>query len=272
MRGIQGKVALITGAGRGIGSGTALRLAEEGAGGIVLNDLDEEPLQEAVRAVQEKGCKCVGLAGSVTDPELAGKLVRLATESFGDLHLVALCAGFTWDGVIHRMSDEQWQSIIDVHLTGSFRVLREAMRFMRERAQKEREGGGEPPARKIVTISSRSAFGNFGQANYSSAKAGLLGLARTVALEGAPFNILANAVAFGMVDTRLTQEKELGETTGGGIALGIPKELREQVIQLVPLKRMGTVEEAAGSIAFLLSDDAGYVTGHTLEVNGGRHM
>ena len=135
MRGLEGKVALITGGGRGIGRGTALRLAEEGVSGLVLNDIDEEPLHEVVQKAKSLGVQAVSLAGSVTDSALATKLVKLATNTFGDLHCVVTSAGFPWGGVIHKVTDEQWQTIIDVHLTGTFWVVREAMGFMRERGQ-----------------------------------------------------------------------------------------------------------------------------------------
>ena len=270
MRGIQGKVAVITGGGRGIGRQTALRLAEEGAAGIVINDLDEAPLQETVQAVKSQGAEAVGLAGSVVQSSLASQLVKLAEDTFGGLDYVVTCAGFPWGGVIHKMTDEQWQTIIDVHLTGTFWAVREAIRFMREQAGQEMDRGDTPVARKIVTISSGAANGAFGNANYAAAKAGILGLTRTAAAEGARFNILANSVSFGMVDTRLTQAEDTGETIGGRSVAAFPREMREQLVQRIPLQRPATVEEAAGSIVFLLSDDANFITGHTLAVNGGR--
>ena len=270
MRGLEGKVALITGGGRGIGRGTALRLAEEGVSGLVLNDIDEEPLHEVVQKAKSLGVQAVSLAGSVTDSALATKLVKLATDTFGDLHCVVTSAGFPWGGVIHKVTDEQWQTIIDVHLTGTFWVVREAMGFMRERAKQELERGNGPIARKIVTVSSGAAQGAFGNVNYSAAKAGLHGLTRTASAEGAAFNILVNSVSFSIIDTRLTQAEDPGETVMGRPATAFPREMRDEIINRVPLKRSGTVDEAAGSIVFLLSDDANFITGHTLEVNGGR--
>ncbi|MBI2872030.1 MAG: SDR family oxidoreductase [Chloroflexi bacterium] len=267
---LDGKVAIITGAGRGIGKGTALRFASEGAS-LVLNDLDPGPLQETVGEVKGLGAKAVAVAGSVADPALPTRVVQAANDTFGNLHIVVTCAGFTWDGMLHRMTDEQWQTIIDVHLTGTFRTVRAALQYMRERARQEQQAGGPLPARKIITISSQSAFGNVGQVNYSAAKAGIIGLTRVAALEGAMFNILANSLAFGLIDTRLTRDKELGEKAGN-VALGIPKELREQAVQRIPLKRPGTVEEAVGPILFLASEDSNYVSGHTLEVNAAAHM
>ena len=269
MRGIKGKVALITGAGRGIGKAVALRLAEEGAN-LVLNDLDEEPLSEVARDIQRSGVEIV--AGSVTEPETVGRMVNRAVETFGDLNIVITCAGFTWDGLLHKMNDEQWQTILDVHLTGTFRVIREAVVFMRSKAKEEHNDGCIVIPRKVVTVSSSSAFGNFGQSNYAAAKAGIIGLTKTLAIEGAAFNITANSVAFGLMDTRLTQDKSIGEMFMGKIPLGIPNDIREDSVKRVLLKRPGKVEEAAGTISFLASEDANYITGHVLEVNGGFHM
>lgn len=271
MRGLKNKVALITGAGRGIGRAVALRLADEGAR-LVLNDLEEGPVQQVRQEILARGAQAVAVAGSVTEQPRVEQMAKAAVDTYNDLHIVVTCAGFTWDGVLHRMTDEMWQSIIDVHLTGTFRVVREAVRFMRERAKQEQQEHGHATARKIITIASSSAFGNFGQANYTAAKAGIIGLTKTVAIEGAMFNILANALAFGMIDTRLTRDKEQGETFMGRVPLGIPKEIREQAMQRILLKRPGTVEEAAGGIVFLASDDANYITGQVLHVNGGSRM
>lgn len=271
MRGLKDRVGLITGAGRGIGKAAAIRLAEEGVR-LVLNDLDEAPLTEVVQEVKSLGVDAVGVAGSAADQATVDALVKAAVDNFDDLHILVTCAGFTWDGVLHRMTDEQWQTILDVHLTGTFRAIRAAMSFMRERARHEQQQGGTATPRKVITISSTSGYGNFGQANYAAAKAGIVGLTKTAAIEGAMFNILANAVAFGLIDTRLTREKEAGETIMGRVALGIPHAQREQMLQSLPLRRAGTVEEAAGVIAFLASDDANYITGQVLDVNGGsRH-
>ena len=259
---------VITGAGRGIGQAAALRFAREGSL-LVLNDVDEKPLRETVEQLPQQGGSVVSVVGSVTDPSLAGRLVQATVDTYGDLHVAVTCAGFTWDAMLHRMTDEQWQTILDVHLTGTFRMVREAIRVMRERAREEREGGNPPTARKITTIASLSAYGNVGQTNYSAAKAGIIGLTRSVALEGASFNILANSLAFRVVDTRLTQERGPGETIGDTVPLGIPREQRQQLVQRIPLQRPATVEEAAGPLVFLACDDANYITGQVLDVNGG---
>ena len=269
--GLEGKVALVTGAARGIGRGLALALADEGVR-LVLNDLDAAPLQEVADEVLRMGGQAVPVAGSVADPELPERMVSEAAARFGDLHIVATCAGFTWDGMLHRMTDEQWGTIVDVHLTGTFRVVRGAFTLMRERARAEREAGGAPLARKIITVSSMSSFGNLGQGNYAAAKAGIVGLTRTVALEGAMFNILANSVAFGAMDTRLTRARESQDERVGEVVLGIPAEVRERHIGAIPLGRVGTIHEAVGPLLFLASDHASYVSGALLEVNGAAHI
>ncbi|MDA1215407.1 MAG: SDR family oxidoreductase [Chloroflexi bacterium] len=271
MRGIEGKVALVTGAGRGIGQGLALGLAAEGAK-LVLNDLDEGPVNDTVQQIKAAGGQAIGIAGSVTDPSLASQLVDAAKSEYGDLHIIGTCAGFIWDGMIHRMTDDQWQGIIDVHLTGTFRVVRESVSFMREKAKAEKEANGNAMARHIVTVSSLSGFGNLGQANYAAAKAGIVGLTRTVALEGAMFNIMANSVAFGLIDTRMTRSQETQNERVGEAVQGIPEQAREKLMATVPLNRPGSVEEAVGPMLFLASDHANYVSGVLLEVNGASHI
>ena len=270
MKGINGKIGVVTGAGRGIGRAVALRLIKEGAM-VVINDLDSGPLEEVLKTIDSLGGKSVMVPGSVADPDTVKRVVDTAAEAFGDLHIVITCAGFTWDGLLHKMSDEQWQSIIDVHLTGTFRIVRESLALMRQHARDDKDNG-LVVSRKVVTISSSSAYGNFGQANYAAAKAGIVGLTKTAAIEGAQFNIMANSVAFGMMDTRLTREKETGETFMGSIPLGIPKDIRDKVLADVLLKRPGSVEEAAGAAVFLASEDADYITGHVLDVNGGLRL
>jgi 3-oxoacyl-[acyl-carrier protein] reductase len=271
MDGIDGRVAIVTGAGRGIGQGVALRLAEEGAS-VVVNDLDQAQLDETVGQIEAMGGKAVGVAGSVSDSALSERLAATAVERFGDIHVVVTAAGYTWDGMAHRMLDEQWRAIIDVHLTGTFLVVRDSFKVMRERAREAMDRGETPVARHVVTISSQSGFGNLGQANYSAAKAGIVGLTRTMALEGAMFNVLANSVAFGVMDTRLTRPRESQEERLGEAVLGIPEAHREKMLDLLPLKRVGTVDEAVGPVVFLCSDLSSYVSGALLEVNGAAHI
>jgi 3-oxoacyl-[acyl-carrier protein] reductase len=269
--GIDGKVAIVTGAGRGIGQAVALGLAEEGAL-VVANDLDQEPLNDTLGQIEAMGGKAVGLAASVGDADIGRRLADLAVSTFGDIHLVFTAAGYTWDGMIHRMTDDQWQAIIDIHLTGTYRVVQGAFNVMRENARAAVDRGEIPVARHIVTVSSRSAFGNLGQANYAAAKAGIVGLTRTVAIEGAIFNVLANSVAYGAIDTRLTRARESQEERLGEAVLGIPQTRRDEMVADLPMKRVGTVEEAAGPVVFLCSDQSNYVSGVLLEINGASHM
>ncbi len=269
--GIAGRVAIVTGAGRGIGQGVALRLAREGAS-VVVNDRDQGPLDETIRQIEADGGKAVGLAASVTDPDVGERLANLAVEAYGDVHIVVTAAGFLWDGMLHRMTDDQFQTIVDVHLGGTFRVVRDAFKVMREKARAEKEGGDAVPARRIVTISSLSGFGNLGQANYSAAKAGIAGLTRTVAIEGAMFNVLANSLAFGFIDTRMTRAIETQNEYVGEAVQGIPEAARQKALELIPLKRPGAIEEAVGPIIFFCSDLSTYATGALLEVNGGVHI
>jgi 3-oxoacyl-[acyl-carrier protein] reductase len=271
VNGIEGKVAIVTGAGRGIGQAVALGLAEEGAL-VVANDLDQEPLNETLGQIEAMGGKSVGLAASVGDADIGRNLADLAVESFGDVHLVFTAAGFTWDGMVHRMTDDQWQAIIDIHLTGTFRVVRDAFNVMRDNAKVAMDRGEIPAARHIVTVSSQSGFGNLGQANYAAAKAGIVGLTRTIALEGAMFNIVANSVAYGAIDTRLTRARESQEERLGAAVLGIPQSRRDEMLSDLPMKRVGTVEEAAGPVIFLCSDQSNYVSGALLEINGASHI
>ncbi|HCH36245.1 MAG: 3-oxoacyl-ACP reductase [Chloroflexi bacterium] len=269
--GIKGKVAIVTGAGRGIGQGVALRLAQEGAK-LVINDRDQEPLDETIKRIQKDGGEVVGIAESVTADDIGEKLAQKALDTFGDIHIVVPAAGFLWDGMIHRMTNEQFETIINVHLGGTFKVVRDSFKIMREKAREEKENGTTVPARRIVTISSLSGFGNLGQANYSAAKAGIAGLTRTVAIEGAMFNVLANSLAFGLIDTRMTRPIESQNEYVDGAVQGIPETARQKALEEIPLHRAGSIEEAVGPIVFFCSDLSTYTTGALLEVNGGVHI
>jgi 3-oxoacyl-[acyl-carrier protein] reductase len=270
--GMEGKVAIITGAGRGIGRAAGLRLAGEGVA-VLVNDLEESAAQETAAAVRSAGGRAEAVAGDVTAPSLPEALVRQALQAWGGLDILVNNAGYTWDGTLHKMTDTQWQAMLDVHLTAPFRLLRAAAPFLRETAKREIAEGGRARPRKIVNISSTSGTrGNFGQANYAAAKAGVMGLTRTLAREWAAFNIQVNAVAFGLIETRLTAPQEMGGTfqlEGQEIALGIPSGVREEAVRRIPAGRPGTPEEAAGAILFFASPLSDYVSGQVLEVAGG---
>src|SRR5437870_3960696 len=243
---LEGKVAIITGAGRGIGRATAELFASHGAR-IVLSDIDPAPTEEAVGAIRAAGGEAMSLVGDVTDPAFPDLIVNDAIVRFGGLAIIVNNAGYTWDAVIHKMSDEQWDAILAVHLTAPFRIIRAASAYLRETAKREKAEHGDARARKIINISSTSGTrGNPGQANYASGKAGVIGLTRTLAKEWGQFNIQVNAVAFGRIDTRLTQAKEKGELILRGeaeIAIGIPAERLDRTTSMIPMGRGGTAEE-----------------------------
>src|SRR5262245_29881446 len=268
---LDGKIAIVTGAGRGIGAATAKLLAAHGAL-VVVGDLDAGPAEETAAAIATAGGRALALPGDVTDPAYAERLVATAVDA-GGLDVIVANAGYTWDAMSHKLTDEQWDAMLAVHLTAPFRLVRAAAPFIRESARQEQTQHGRAKARKLIFVSSTSGTrGNIGQANYAAAKAGVVGLAKTMAKEWGAFNVQANAVAFGMIDTRLTAAKEQGQTTeraGHEIALGIPGQMREMAKLLIPLGRAGPPDAAAGPILFLASPLADYVSGQVLEVTGG---
>ena len=266
---LAGKTAIVTGSGRSIGKAVAKLFARHGAR-VVVNDLDAGPAEETAAEIRADGGEVALCVGSVTDPEVPASIVRTALDSFGCLDILVNNAGYTWDGVIHKMSDEQFAAMLDVHLAAPFRMVRAAAPFLRESAKADLEAGRQPPCRKIVNVSSTSGVaGNAGQINYAAGKMGVVGMTKTIAKEWGRFNICCNAVAYGFIKSRLTQAKELGETTSSGIALGIPDVMRQHALQSIPLGRHGTPEEAAGPVLFLASPLSDYVTGSVVLVTGG---
>ncbi|HRI87815.1 MAG TPA: SDR family oxidoreductase [Candidatus Hydrogenedentes bacterium] len=272
MRMLENQTAIITGAGRGIGAATARLFAEHGAK-VIVSDLDPGPSEETAKLIRDAGGEALSFPGDVTDPAFPEAIMAAAVAKFGVLHVLVNNAGYTWDGVIQKTTDEQWAAIIDVHLGAPFRMIRAAVPYMREAAKAEMSRGDSPQPRSIINISSTSGLhGNAGQINYASAKMGIVGMTKTVAKEWGQFNIRCNAVAFGTIETRLIQPKEQGgqiEMKGKSIALGIPQHMRDMMTMMIPLGRTGTPEEAAGGILLLASPFASYITGHTLEVTGG---
>ena len=266
---LDGKAAIVTGSARGIGRATAELLAEHGAK-VLINDLDGDVAEESSKEIQGE---TVSFAGDLTKDGVPDKLVETAVEAFGQIDIVVNNAGYTWDGPIHKMSDEQFQAMLDIHNVVPFRVLRAAAPHLREPAKKEREEGKEV-FRKVVNISSISGtMGNAGQVNYSSGKSGVVGLTKTLAKEWGQFKINVNAVAFGFVETRLTAAKEEAgsfDKDGQEIALGIPEQMRQMASMLIPLGRPATPEEAAGGVFFLCSPWSNYVHGQVLNVTGGQ--
>src|SRR5215218_5217869 len=266
---LDGKSAIVTGSARGIGRATAELLASQGAR-VLINDLDGDIAEQASGEIAGE---TVAFAGDLTKDGMPEKLVETAVEAFGGLDIVVNNAGYTWDGPIHKMSDEQFQAMIDIHNVVPFRVLRAAAPHLREPAKKEREEGREV-FRKVVNVSSVSGtMGNAGQANYSSGKAGVVGMTKTLAKEWGQFKINVNAVAFGFVETRLTAAKEEGGTfrkDGEEIRLGIPEQMRQVAPMLIPLGRPASPQEAAGPVFFLCSPWSNYVHGQVLNVTGGQ--
>ncbi|HEV2999740.1 MAG TPA: SDR family oxidoreductase [Solirubrobacteraceae bacterium] len=266
---LDDKVAIVTGSARGIGRATAELLAEHGAK-VVVNDLDADAAQEAADQIQ--GDTAV-FAGDLTKSDAPDKLVKTAIDSFGRLDILVNNAGYTLDAPIHKMSDDWFQRMLDIHLIAPFRIIRAAAPHLREPAKKEREEGREV-FRKIVNVSSTSGMnGNAGQANYSAGKLGIVGLTKTLAKEWGQFKVNCNAVAFGFIETRLTAAKadeNVMEIDGEKVQLGIPEQLRGMGTMLIPLGRAGTPEEAAGGIFFLCSPWSNFVHGQVLNVTGGQ--
>ena len=270
---IEGKVAILTGSGRGIGAATAKMFGHEGAS-VVVSDLDPDPAEETAAAIRTAGGKAVVVAGDVTDPGFPAQLIQATLDSFGGIDIIVNNAGYTWDGVIQNMTDKQWYAMLDVHTTAPFRILREASQFIREAAKKEQAASGRANPRKVVNVTSVSGvYGNAGQANYSTAKAGVTGLTKTLAKEWGRYNVQVNCVCYGFIETRLTASKESAEKVvreGEEVQLGVPDQMRQMAPLLIPLGRPGMPEEAAGPVLFLASPLSNYVSGIVLEVTGGR--
>jgi 3-oxoacyl-[acyl-carrier protein] reductase len=266
---LDGKSAIITGSARGIGRATAELFVREGAR-VLINDIDGDVAQQAAGEIDGETAV---FAGDLTEPGVPDDLVAKAHDAFGAVDIVVNNAGYTWDGVVHKMTDEQFQAMLDIHTIVPFRIVRAIAPHWRDAAKAEAAEGKEV-FRKIVNITSISGtMGNAGQVNYSSAKAGVTGLTKTLAKEWGQFKINVNAVAFGFVETRLTQAKEKGEkleTHGQEVDLGIPEQMRAMASMMIPLGRPAQPQEAAGPVLFLCSDLGNYVHGQVINVTGGQ--
>ena len=269
---LTGKTALITGAGRGIGREIALKLASQGAN-VVVNDLDDAPAKQTVNDIADAGGSAVSVVGSVTDAEFANRFIGTAVDAFGGIDIIVNNAGYTWDTVIQKMTDDQWDAILDVHLKAPFRILRAAQPVLSAQFKKEREAGLAVPCRKVVNISSIAGLGgNPGQANYAAAKAGVTGLTKTLAKEWGRYNVTVNTVAFGLIKTRLTEAAADGSTidvAGRDIKVGVSAQLLDAMENAIPLGRAGTPVEAAGSVYLLCTPESDYISGQTLVCGGG---
>ena len=266
---LDGKAAIITGSARGIGRASAELFISEGAK-VLINDIDGDVAEQAAGEIEGETAV---FAGDLTKPGVPDELVAKANEAFGRVDIVVNNAGYTWDGVVHKMTDEQFQAMLDIHTVVPFRVIRALAPTWREAAKAEL-GEGREVFRKIVNITSISGtMGNAGQANYSAAKAGVTGLTKTIAKEWGQFKVNVNAVAFGFVETRLTAAKEEAgsiEREGEKIELGIPEQQRAMASMIIPLGRPAQPEEAAGPVLFLASGLANYVHGQIVNVTGGQ--
>ncbi len=269
---LDGRVALVSGSGRGIGREIALKLVSEGAR-IVVNDLDADPAQETAETIRSAGGEAVVCAGSVTEDGFAERFVAAAVENFGGLDIIVNNAGYTWDSVVQKMTDEQWHAIIDVHLTAPFQIMRAAQPVISARAKEERAAGKEV-FRKVVNISSIAGTGgNAGQINYSAAKAGILGLTRAMAKEWGRYKVNVNAVAFGPIRTRLTEGSAKGDSTiqveGKEIRVGVSPDLLNQMETTIPLGRVGTPQEAAGAVYLFCLPESNFISGQYVICGGG---
>src|SRR4051812_12982429 len=266
---LDGKAAIVTGSARGIGRATAELLAEQGAR-VLINDLDGDVAEQAASEISGETAV---FGGDLTQSGVPDQLVQKAVDEFGQIDIVVNNAGYTWDGVAHKMTDEQFQAMLDIHTIVPFRICRAAAPHLREPAKAERDEGREV-FRKIVNVSSISGtMGNAGQANYASGKAGVVGLTKTLAKEWGQFKINVNAVAFGWIETRLTASKDSENTMeidGETVQLGIPDQMRSMAGMLIPLGRPGTPEEAAGGVFFLCSPWSNFVHGQVLNITGGQ--
>ena len=266
---LDDKVAIVTGSARGIGRATAEILSEHGAK-VLINDLDGDAAEQTA---SEIGGETVVFAGDLTDPAAPAKLVQTAVDAWGKIDIIVNNAGYTLDAPVHKMSDDWFQRMLDIHVVAPFRIVREAAPYLREPAKAEKEEGVEV-FRKIVNVSSISGtMGNAGQANYAAGKAAVVGLTKTLAKEWGQFKINCNAVAFGYIETRLTASKDEANTMeidGEKVQLGIPDQMRGMASMLIPIGRPGTPEEAAGGVFFLCSPWSNYVHGQTLNITGGQ--
>jgi 3-oxoacyl-[acyl-carrier protein] reductase len=267
---LAGKFAIVTGSGRGIGRAIAMKLSEAGAR-VMINDLDPGPCEETSAVITGSAA----LAGDMTAPEFPQKLVDETIRRFGAIDIIVNNAGYTWDNVIQKTTDEQFQAMLDIHLVAPFRLLRAASGWLRETAKKE-ISEGQRVMRKVVNITSIAGTdGGPGQSGYGSGKAGVIGLTRVIAKEWGRYNVNVNCVGFGMIDTRLIQPLTSGsniDVKGRAIPVGVQPKVMDTLTSLAPLGRKGTVDEAAGPVLFFCSPLADYVTGEVLIVSGGMHF
>jgi len=269
---LDGKVAIISGSGRGIGKAIALKLVREGAR-VVINDIDAGPAAETMEDIRTLGGEAKVCVGDITQADFGTRFVATAVEGFGGLDIIVNNAGYTWDNVIQKMSDDQFQAMLDVHAVAPFRVLRAAFPFLRDAAKKEAAASREV-LRKVVNVSSIVGLtGNPGQINYAAGKAAIVGMTKTLCKEWGRYKVNVNAIAYAMIETRMAQavkgDKPKVKVGDREVEIGIPEELRKAATMLVPLGRWGTPEEAAGAAYLFCSPESDYISGQVVVCGGG---
>ena len=269
---LQGKVALVTGSGRGVGQAIALKLAKDGAK-LVINDLDEAPAMETTGLIKAAGSQAVAFVGDVTTKDFGERFINAALDAFERIDIIVNNAGYPWDTVIQKVTDEQWYAMLDVHASAPFRILRAAADYIRTATKSEMDKG-EVIYRKVVNISSIAGlYGNAGQIGYSAGKSAIIGMTKTLAKEWGRYNVNVNCVAFGLISTRITQpiglDAETANIAGREIRMGIQPEFIDQMIKLIPLGRAGTPDDAAGAVYLFCLPESNYITGEVLLASGG---
>lgn len=269
---LEGKVAIVSGSGRGIGQAIARKLAGDGAR-LVINDIDPGPAEETVELIRKAGGEAVACVGDVTAEDFGERFVGTAMESFGGLDIIVNNAGYPWDSVVQKMSDEQWYAMLNVHATAPFRILRAAAEPIRVLSKTEKEQG-RTVIRKVVNISSIAGlYGNAGQLGYSAGKAAIVGMTKTLSKEWGRYGVTVNAVAFGYIQTRMTKPIGSGaETAQVGdreIRMGVPQEMIDWMNKAIPLGRGGTAEEAAGAVYLFCIPESDYISGQVVLASGG---
>ena len=267
------KTAIVTGGGRGIGRAIVHRLVSAGAS-VLACDLDQQALQQTQASARNSDRVAI-IGGDLMEPAFPQQIVDAALKSFGSIDIVVNCAGFSWDSVIQKTSDEQFLAMLNIHVVAPFRLLRAASDYLRATAKRE-TAAGQRVMRKVVNITSISGTeGNPGQAGYSAGKSGVIGLTKTLAKEWGRYNINVNAVGFGLIQTRMTQpltpEAKI-EMAGKEIPIGVQPAMLDSIAAACPLGRIGTPEEAAGAVLFFCSPLSDYVTGEVLICSGGYHF
>ncbi len=272
MRKLDGKVAIVSGSGRGIGQAIAIKLAAEGAR-VVVNDLDEGAAGETAARIRRAGGEVATCIGDVTAKDFGDRFVATSLEAFHGLDIIVNCAGYSWDSVVQKMSDEQWYAMMDVHATAPFRILRAASEHIRAAAKREKDEG-QMVMRKVVNICSIAGlYGNAGQLGYAAGKAAIIGMTKTLAKEWGRYNVNVNAVAFGYIKTRMTQPIGSGDEVAHigerEVRMGVQPEMLDAMTRMIPLGRGGTPEEAAGAAYLFCSPESDYISGEVLLASGG---